>query len=170
MHYVVLGASASGINGVATIRKHDKQAKITLVSTDKNIYSRCILHHYMDGKRSTNELSFVHPDFISIQNVNWISGVSATAVNTNTKQVSLSNGEQLTFDKLLVATGSHVFFPPIEGLKDAKNVYGLHDLDECDAILNQVEHSKNVVVIGAGLVGVDAISGLLHKDVSLSLV
>ncbi len=170
MHFVVLGASAAGINGAATIRKYNKKAQITLISTDTNIYSRCILHYYMDGKRSVEELSFIPNDFMSLNNINWIGGVSATGVKPSEKQVMLSNGDTIEFDKLLIATGSSAHLPPIEGLREAKNVFGLHDLNECQAILEQVERSKNVVVIGAGLVGVDAISGLLHKDISLSLV
>lgn len=51
MKYVVLGASASGVNGARELRNLDKEAEITLISKDDKIYSRCILHHYMEGIR-----------------------------------------------------------------------------------------------------------------------
>ena len=51
MNYVVVGASAAGINGVKYIREMDPDANITLISKDEYIYSRCILHHYLEGIR-----------------------------------------------------------------------------------------------------------------------
>ena len=50
MRYVVLGASAAGINGVRELRRLDPESEIILVSRDREIYSRCILHHYLGGK------------------------------------------------------------------------------------------------------------------------
>ena len=47
MKYVVIGSSAAGINGIRELRRLDKEAKIVLISKDKEIYSRCILHHYL---------------------------------------------------------------------------------------------------------------------------
>ena len=170
MKYVVLGASAAGINALFEIRRCDKKADITLISPDKHIYSRCILHHFMDGIRDLHQLSFVNADFITQNNIHWLKGVSATGVDCEAKEVLISSGERVPFDKLLIATGSHVFFPPIPGLKEAPNAIGFHDLDECEAIMQHVKTAKHVVVMGAGLVGIDAVSGLLHEDVSLTLL
>ena len=50
--YVVIGSSAAGVNGIRELRKYDKDAEIVLISKDKDIYSRCILHEYLAGKRS----------------------------------------------------------------------------------------------------------------------
>ena len=51
MRYVVIGASAAGISGAKTLRELDKDAEIVLVSKDENVYSRCILHHYISNHR-----------------------------------------------------------------------------------------------------------------------
>ena len=64
MKYVVLGASAAGINGVRQLRALDSNAQITLISKDDKIYSRCILHHYMEGIRDVKKLEFVEDNFI----------------------------------------------------------------------------------------------------------
>ncbi len=64
MKYVVLGASAAGISGARQLRALDKDADITLVSKDDKIYSRCILHHYMEGIRDVKKLEFVEDNFI----------------------------------------------------------------------------------------------------------
>ena len=58
MRYVVIGASAAGISGVKTLRELDKDAEIILVSKAENVYSRCILHHYISNQRALEALIF----------------------------------------------------------------------------------------------------------------
>lgn len=170
MKYVVIGASAAGISGVRQLRTLDKDAEITLVSKDDKIYSRCILHHYMEGIRDVKKLEFVEDGFIEKNNINWIKGVSASGVDINEKIVKLENGESVQYDKLLIATGSHTFFPPIPHLQTAKNSIGFRNFDDCETIMEMAKTCKNVVIMGAGLVGIDVISGLLHTDCNVSLV
>lgn len=170
MKYVVLGASAAGISGARRLRELDASAEITLISTDEHIYSRCILHHYIEGIRDLNKLQFVPADFIEANRIHWLKGEAAVKVDTDRKIVTTSTGKEVTFDKLLIATGSYVFFPPIPGLKEANNAIGFHDLDECEAIMQRAKTANNVVIMGAGLVGIDAASGLLHLGKSVTIV
>lgn len=170
MKYVVIGASAAGISGVSTLRDLDKNAEITLISKDDKIYSRCILHHYMEGVRDTKKLEFVEDGFIEKNNINWIKGASATGVDTDKKLVILENNEEVSYDKLLIATGSHTFFPPIPHLNTAKNSIGFRNFDDCEKIMEMSKTCENVVIMGAGLVGIDVISGLLHTDCKVALV
>lgn len=170
MKYVVLGASASGINGVRQLRNLDKEAEITLISKDDKIYSRCILHHYMEGIRDIKKLEFVEDDFINKNNIKWIKGVEATKVDIRTKKVIVSNGEEIEFDKLLIATGSNTFFPPIPNLKEAPNAIGFRNFDDCEKIMEMSKTCDNIVVMGAGLVGIDVISGLTHTGKNVALV
>ena len=95
MKYVVLGASAAGISGVSELRDRDKDAEITLVSKDDKIYSRCILHHYMEGIRDVKKLEFIEDGFIEKNNINWIKGVAVTGLNAEDKKVILENGEEV---------------------------------------------------------------------------
>ena len=170
MHYVVIGASAAGISGVTELRKQNPTADITLVSTDEHIYSRCILHHYLEGIRDVKRLEFVEDGFIEKKNINWLKGISVLSLNDATKTLSLSNGTTLTYDKLLLATGAHTFFPPVTNLVGAKGVYGLRTLDDAKQIKEKAQEAKNIVVMGAGLVGIDALTGLLHYGKNLTLV
>ena len=59
MKYVVLGSSAAGINGIRELRKLDKESEIILISKDREIYSRCILHQYLGGEINIEQLCFV---------------------------------------------------------------------------------------------------------------
>lgn len=170
MNYVVVGASAAGINGLRTLRKLDNDATITLISKDDSIYSRCILHHYIEGSRNIKELEFIEDGFIEKYNIDWIKGVEVTGINTELQELSLSTGETVPYDKVLLATGASTFFPPVTNLKDANNVVGLRNLEDAEMIREKGHQAKNIVVMGAGLVGIDAVEGLLHYGKNLTLV
>ena len=119
MKYVVIGSSAAGINGIRELRKLDKSAEIVLISKDQEIYSRCILHHYLGGERTIPELNFAEHDFAELYKVEWIKGTACTGVNPAEKKVLLEDGREVFYDKLLITTGSHTFIPPIKNLKEA---------------------------------------------------
>lgn len=170
MRYVVIGASASGISGAKTLRDIDKYAEIILVSKDKYVYSRCILHHYISGHRDVEALNFADKDYFQKYNIKWIKGVEVTGLNPESHILKLSNTENLKYDKVLIATGASAFIPPIKNLREANNVVGLRNLNDAVKIKEVAKNIKNVVVLGAGLVGIDAISGLIDYDVKISLV
>lgn len=170
MKYVVLGSSAAGISGVRELRKLDKNCEIVLISKDKEIYSRCILHHYLSGERNIEQLCFAEQNFEKLYRVNWMKGRSCTAVKTEEKQVILEDGETVSYDKLLIATGSHTFIPPVKNLKEAKNVIGFRNIEDIEVLKEVAKAAKNIVVMGAGLVGMDCAAGFLELGVKVTLV
>lgn len=160
MAYVVLGASAAGISGVREIRRLLPDKEIILVSEDKQIYSRCILHHYMSGERNDDRMSFAEPDFEKRYAVRWIKGKSCCGVNCKEKKVQLSDGTELNYEKMLIATGASTLIPPIDGLKYAKGVIGFRILEDAVKLREQAKTASHIAVLGAGLVGIDVLSGL----------
>ncbi|ONI40404.1 nitrate reductase [Candidatus Epulonipiscium fishelsonii] len=172
MKYVIIGASAAGISGVKRIREIDPNAEIILISKDEYIYSRCILHHYISGKRTLDQLNFVSPNFIEEYNINWLKGEEVIKVDSDQKFVVTNSNKKISFDKLLIASGSHVNIPQsLKILKAATNVVGLHNLDDCEKIMYLAKYANNIVIIGAGLIGIDAISGLLNlEDKNLTII
>ena len=170
MKYVVIGSSAAGINGIRELRKLDKTAEIVLISKDSEIYSRCILHHYLGGERTIPELNFAEHNFAELYNVEWIKGVACTGVNTADKKVTLEDGNEVSYDKLLIATGSHTFIPPVKNLAGAKNVRGFRNVDDIEVLKEAAKTCKKFLVMGAGLVGLDCTTGLLDVGVDVTLV
>ncbi len=170
MRYVVIGASAAGINGIRELRKLDKEGEIILISKDKEIYSRCILHHYLSGHRTLPELNFAETNFEELYKVQWIKGKACTGVKPEEKMVVLEDGEAVTYDKLLIATGSCTFIPPIKNLKEASNVIGFRSVDDIETLKKVTKTHKNILVIGAGLVGMDCVSGLVELGVNVTIV
>ena len=171
MRYVVIGASAAGINGAKTIKEIDKNAEVIIISKDEYIISRCMLHQYINGERTIETLNFANPgDFTEAYGMRWMKGIEVTAVDPKEKILSLSNGESLSYDKVLIATGASSFIPPVENLREANHVVGLRNLEDAILIKEMIPKIQNAVVLGAGLVGIDAVSGLLHSDVHVTLI
>lgn len=170
MKYVVLGSSAAGVNGVRELRKLDKNSEIVLISKDKAIYSRCILHQYLSGERNMEQLCFAEQDFEQLYKVNWMKGRSCVGLKPRKKLVLLEDGEEVSYDKLLIATGSHTFVPPVKNLKEAKNVVGFRNIEDMEVLKEVAKKAENIIVMGAGLVGMDCAVGFLELGVKVTMV
>ena len=170
MAYVVVGGSAAGINAAKILREINKDIEIILVSKDEHVYSRCILHHFLDGRRNIDDLDFSPAEFFEKYDVKWIKGVEVTAIDTKEKKLKLDNGENLYYEKVLLATGASSFLPPIENLRTANNVIGLRNLDDAIKIKEIAPKVNNIIILGAGLVGVDAMAGLLDYDAKVTMI
>ncbi|MFW5630762.1 MAG: NAD(P)/FAD-dependent oxidoreductase [Acetivibrio ethanolgignens] len=170
MRYIVLGASAAGVNGAMELRRLDPDCEILLISKDEEIYSRCILHQYLAEQRSLEQLCFVGKDFEKNYRVDLRKGIGCTGVCPEKKEILLSDGTTEGYDKLLIATGAHTYLPPIKNLREAKNVTGFRNIEDIEAIREAAETKKNIIMLGSGLVGLDCATGLLERKVSLSLV
>ncbi len=169
MKYVVIGSSAAGVNAIREIRKHDWEGEITLISKDRDIYSRCILHEYLSGKRTLPRLRFVEKDFEDKYQVNWMKGEEAAGLDREKKTVLLASGQEVPYDKLLIATGSHTFFPPIKGMAGAKNMIGFRNIDDIEILKEVAKTREKIVVLGSGLVGIDCATGFLELGVKVTL-
>lgn len=161
--YVILGASAAGINAAKTLRKLDPKGSITIVSKDDKIYSRCMLHHVISDHRSVENINFVDSDFMEKNNITWIKNSTAKSIDTDKKIVNLED-KNISYDKLLIATGAKSFVPPIKNLKEGNNIYCLRDIEDVFDIKEKMKDCKKVAIIGAGLIGIDILTSFLDKD------
>lgn len=170
MRYLILGSSAAGINAAIELRKIDQECNIIVASKDDILVSRCILHHYIEGRRDETQLHFAGPNVIKEHNIEFLKGYVATSLDENAKSVTFSNGETIDYDKVLIATGSSSFIPPVPNLREGKQVFGLRDLEDAIAIKDQIKDGMKIVIIGSGLVGMDALESLVHYNVEVHLV
>lgn len=172
MNYVVLGASAAGINAIKVLRELDEKANITLISKDEHIYSRCMLHHIISEHRTLDSLNFVETKFDEKYNISWKKSCTVNNIDIENKEVSIiETGEKVKYDKLLIATGASSSIPPIKNLKKAKHVYGLRNIEDAYEIKEKVKDCKKIAILGAGLVGIDALIGLLeYKNLDISVI
>ncbi|MGL5614782.1 MAG: NAD(P)/FAD-dependent oxidoreductase [Sarcina sp.] len=170
MRYVVIGASAAGISAAKTLRELDSKGEIILISKDEYVYSRCILHHFISGVRDIAALDFSEANFMEKYGITWMKGTEVLKLKDEEKVLELSTGETLSYDKVIICSGASSFIPPVENLRTANNVVGLRNLDDAEEIVEVGKKVKSAVVLGAGLVGIDAISGLMGYDLELTLV
>ncbi|WP_411682674.1 NAD(P)/FAD-dependent oxidoreductase [Clostridium thailandense] len=170
MRYVIIGASAAGINAAKTLRELDEMSEIVIISKDTDVYSRCMLHHVISGNRNLETIAFVDKDFFSKNNIKWIKGIEVTNINANEKQVILEDNKVEKYDKLLIATGASSFIPPVKNLREAKGVYSLRNYNDVLNIEEGVKKSERAVILGAGLVGIDAAVALMERGIKTSIV
>ena len=168
--YVILGASAAGINAAKTLRDLDLDSNITVISKDEKVYSRCMLHHVISNHRTVEEINFVEDNFMENNNIYWIKNKSVKSIDTKNKKVVIE-GQELDYDKLLIATGASAFIPPIRNIKEGNYIYPLRNIDDVYEIKEKAKISKKVAIIGAGLIGIDALTGLMeYKNLEVSLI
>lgn len=160
MNYVIIGNSAAAIGAVEGIRKIDESGSITIVSDEKyNAYSRPLISYLLAGKVTEDNMRYRDDDFYEKMNVETRLGTKAVSINKDT--IELSDGSHLDYDKLLIATGGTPFVPPMDGL-DKEGVFTFIKMDDVKAIDAKVKSGKaqNVVIIGAGLIGLKAAEAL----------
>jgi NAD(P)H-nitrite reductase large subunit len=101
--------------------------------------------------------------------VRGVMGVAALSVDPVTRRVKLSNGENLAYDYLLVASGSHAVIPPIPGTK-LKGVYTCITNVDAKQIDEAIAGAKEVVVIGAGLIGIQVVDALVRRGCKTTVI
>lgn len=170
MRHIIVGVGAAGITAAKTIRKQDRDADIVMVSKDNHVHSRCMLHRYISGERETEQLSFVTDNFFEENNIYWIPGKAVTGIQDKENSLLLDDGTKLIYDKLLIATGADSVIPPVGDLRNAKNVFGLRNLEDAVNIRSMAEGTREVLIVGSGLVGMDAAYALLEQGKKVTVV
>src|SRR5690606_21707150 len=124
---------------------------------------RVQLTSFFSGK-SAQDLSLVEPDFFERNDIAIHIDDKATGIDRATKRVTTSKGRELEYDKLVLATGSYPFVPPIPG-RDRPNCFVYRTIEDLEAIRAAAANSKIGVVVGGGLLGLEAAKAL--KDLGL---
>jgi NAD(P)H-nitrite reductase large subunit len=163
MKHLIIGAGAAGIAALRSILKERPGDSVVMVSEDREVYSRCMLHRYISGERDAAGLNFINDDLLSRPGVECIRGRTLSRLDGAAKTVYAGEEALASGDRILIATGANSVTPPIGELRAAKNAFGLRHLEDARAIAEAAEKARDIVVIGAGLVGLDAVSGLLEQ-------
>jgi NAD(P)H-nitrite reductase large subunit len=169
MHYVIVGGSAAGINAVEAIRSQDKEGKITLISDEEiPLYSRCLITYFLSGAISEDKLKYRTSDFYEKEKVDALHGVKARRLLPEKRKLILDNGKELTYDRLLIATGASPQTVEAPG-SDKKGILGLRTYQDAQLINDRLNRVKRVSILGGGLIGLRAAYSLhaRHKEVKV---
>ena len=161
MRYVIIGGSAAAIGCIEGVRSVDKTGEIILITgeTEWN-YSRPLISYMLEGK-TTRDKMWCRPDsFFTRNGVTVKAGVLATTLDAGDRTVRLSTGERLAYDRLLAATGSRPFVPPIPGLETVERTFCFQTLSDASALAEALRPESRVLILGAGLTGVKCAEGI----------
>ncbi|MGI6270603.1 MAG: NAD(P)/FAD-dependent oxidoreductase [Candidatus Howiella sp.] len=163
MRYVIIGNSAAAVGGVEGIRTVDPDGSITLISSETHhTYSRPLISYLLYGKTDLERMKYRPDDFYTENRVKALLGKTATVLDTKKRSVTLDDGGTVTYDRLLIATGSRPFTPPIAGLDEVENKFTFMSLDDAAALEKALSRRTRVLIMGAGLIGLKCAEGIAH--------
>lgn len=169
INYVIIGNGTAGLSAAEEIRKNDADGNITIVTDEKHLtYYRIKLSEGISKEFSPKEL-YVHDEaWYRERNINVILDKSIEKIDTDNKKVIAEDGEEIEYDKLLIATGSRSFLPPIKG-SEKTGVLALRSLNDLNEVRDYFKKCDKVTVLGGGLLGLEAAWAIkkLGKDVNV---
>lgn len=169
--YLIIGNSAGAIGGVTGIRREDTDGSITIISAEKHhTYSRPLISYWLEGKVSQEKMIYRDEDFYEKNACEVILGTKAERIDVQKKQVYLAGGGSVTYEKLLVATGSVPFVPPIKGRETAKNTFTFTTMDDAAGVGEILDKNSKVVILGAGLIGLKAAEAVVGQCAGVTVV
>ena len=180
---VIIGNGAAGFYAAKAIRERNKVATITMVSNEpEHTYIRTQLSDLI-SEEPDNTFYIEKDSWYKENNITEILNVNVTSANKDSKTITLDNGDTLHYDKLVLANGSFNFVPPtkvilnsdeiiIDSLnyKKVKGIHTIKKLSDVNAIKKELPSVKNVVVIGGGLLGLEAAWEFHNKNMNVTVV
>ncbi len=167
---VVVGNGMAGVACVEQILKHAPQFDITIVGDETHVnYNRILLSSVLAGEKSPDEITLNPLGWYEKNGIRLRVGVRIVDVDPIARTVTGSDGSIVPFDTLLLATGSHAWLPPIQGL-DKEGVFQFRTLDDTRALLTRSGPGVKAVVIGGGLLGLEAARGLQVQGCDVTVV
>jgi apoptosis-inducing factor 3 len=169
--FVILGAGAAGVHAAETLRVAGYQGRVIMVTADDRLPYDCtwLSKDYLTGKVSAEKMPLRSAEFYGEHDIEiWLSK-PATQVNTATKTIAFQDGEQLSYDALLVAVGGRPRSLEVPGAT-LENVLTLRSFDDADRILAAAKQATHAIVVGSSFIGMEAAAGLTQQGVKVTVV
>ena len=155
-YYVILGNGAAGFNAAKAIRERDKTGAVIMISNEPYAaYNRPMLTKSIVAGLGAEQIAIEGPEWYEENKVYQMLGKQVQSIDMKEKEVLLDSGEKVHFTKLIYALGSECFIPPIEG-SSLPEVVAIRRLSDVEKVEKLMETSSNAVVIGGGVLGLEA--------------
>lgn len=170
-HLVVIGNGMAGCRAVEEILARDPgRYRVTIFGAEPRVnYNRIMLSPVLAGEKTFDDIIINGPDWYDGNGIELISGDPVAAVDRDRHEVTSRSGRTVGYDKLLIATGSDPFIIPVPG-RDLAGVVTFRDLDDVDRMLAAADLGGNAVVIGGGLLGLEAAHGLSLRGMKVTVL
>lgn len=171
MKYVIVGNSIAAVGAVEAIRKNDADGRIIIISNERyHVYSRPLISYLLLGKTDENRMKYRDDSFYSDNNCELLLNKTAVRIDPEKKQVFLDDGAYVSYDKLLLCTGSSPFVPPVPGLDKVRNKFTFTTLDDAKALKEAIRENSRVLIVGAGLIGLKCAEGISKRNVRITCI
>lgn len=155
--YVILGGGIAALSAAEAIRKRDKTGSIVMLSAEKEapinrpmLSKNMVAAALVDGKFAVKQPQWYEENGIALR-----LGTVVAAIDTEKKTVSVEGSADIAYDRLVYSLGAECYIPPIDG-SDKDNVFCVRHLDDVKEIWKSLDTVRNVVVIGGGVLGLEA--------------
>ncbi len=171
MRYVIIGTSAAGLAAAEVVRARDPEGSISLVSEEEHLpYSRPLLTYLLGREISPEKIFLKTADYFAAWGFTPVLGKPVVQADPEAHTVTLAGGEVLPFDRLLIASGARPRRPDIPGL-DLKGVHTLRNLVDVERLEADLPgDGGEVVVVGAGAVGLKMADALVTRGLRVRLL
>lgn len=167
---VVVGNGMAGVACVEQILRHSPRFHITIFGEETHVnYNRIQLSSVLAGEKDTSEIVLNELDWYRQNSIDLRVGVCITGLDPVARTVTGDDGSLTAYDKLLLATGSSPLIPPLSG-SNKDGVFCFRNLDDTRALLERVRPGMKTVVIGGGLLGLEAARGLQLQGADVTVV
>ncbi|PKM56287.1 MAG: nitrite reductase [Firmicutes bacterium HGW-Firmicutes-5] len=167
---IIIGNGAAGISAAKAIRKRNQEVKVTILDQEKQvIYYKPLLSEYIAQDEVLKKIYMHKHKWYEDQRIELKLGVTVTKINSEDKTIETAQGETMAYDKLILALGSRSFIPPIKNA-DYKGVFTLRNIGDADKIKDYAKDCKKAVIIGGGLLGLEAADQLKELGLDITVV
>ncbi len=165
---VVIGGSAAGVTAAITARRHYRNASIAVVRREKEVVVPCGVP-YIYGTLKDVRKNLI-PDAVLLNRNIEIIVDEVTSINRDEKSLTLSKGDKLEYEKLILAVGSSPVVPPIPGV-NLENVFVVRkDVEYLSRLMAALEKARDVVIIGGGFIGVEFADEFAKRGLNVTIV
>jgi nitrite reductase (NADH) large subunit len=167
---VVVGNGMAGMACLEQILKYSPPFAVTVFGDETHTnYNRVMLSSVLAGEKAADEIVINAPEWYQKHGIDLRVGVRIVDVDADAKTVTGNDGSVTPYDKLLLATGSAPWLPPIDGL-DKDGVFVFRTLDDTRELIRRSGPQTRAVVIGGGLLGLEAARGLQVQGCQVTVV
>ena len=170
-NYVIIGGGAAGYAAAQAMREADFMGKITIVTKENRTpYDRPNLSKdYLQGTAEEEWMPLRSDEFYKDYGIEFMFDKKVDHINIKEKKISFEKGVDLSFDKLLIATGGIPKELNIPG-SDLKNIFYLRSFSSCEQIIDAAKTSKNAVIIGSSFIGLESAFSLSERGISVTVI
>ncbi|RHW30511.1 nitrite reductase large subunit NirB [Oceanobacillus profundus] len=168
---VMIGNGMAGVRCMEEILKRNREAfDITIVGDEPYPnYNRIMLSHVLQGKTEIKDININDWKWYEDNDITLFTGEIVTEIDPEEKEIKTDKGSVISYDELIIATGSSAFILPVNG-SELEGVIGFRTIQDTECMIETADRYKKAVVIGGGLLGLEAARGLMDRGMEVEVV